>query len=250
MVKICIPSYNRYFVKTLKIIPINLLQDTYIFVNNYNSDEELDEAVEIYENSNAGVKVIGLKTKGIPSARNAIIEHFPGGTHIIMLDDDVEEVLTLKPDPIMIKNTVEKMNPLEIEQFWLRAFMVCEKNNSKLWGIYPINNPFYMSQKINSRGFIIGTMFGVITGKLRFDPLLKLKEDYDFTLKHILEYKKVCRFDYITLKAGHYTNDGGCVQQRKENTGLEKECCDRIMSKYPGLLKRNPKRENEILIAI
>ncbi len=245
-IKICIPTYSRNEIKTVKLLSMFDSKDVYIFPNNYR--ENLPEEVSKLKEKYPTCQVIGLNTFGIPSARNAILDFFPENDEILMLDDDISEILRLKTDPAKLKNTLAELSTLEIKDFFTEAFDTLKKNNAHLWGVYPIDNPFYMKNKLNNKGFIIGTMFGVIKTELRFDEKLKLKEDYDFTLQHILRDKKVCRFDGYTIKAEHYNNDGGCVSQRKENTNLEKECCNYILAKHPRFIKRNSKRDNEILI--
>lgn len=166
-----------------------------------------------------------------------------------MLDDDIEGVYRLGTNE-HLKKELKKMSGSEFKEFSEYAFTLLEKNNIKLWGMYPVYNAFYMDNKINRTGFCIGTMIGIINNELRFDPTLYLKEDYDFTIKNIIKYKKVARFNYITTKADHYNNPGGCCQQRKEDPNKESLYCDRLLAKYPGITRRNPKRENEILINI
>lgn len=244
--KIAIPTYGRQDIKTLKILSAFEPKDIYIFPNNYNT-ENLVKEIERLSKEYPNVNIEGLMTKGIPAARNAILDYFNKDKQLIMLDDDIEIVYKLGVDEIKVKNDLQELEPKEIKEFFENAFQICQLNNTKLWGIYPIQNAFYMKHKINNKGFIIGTMFGVITSDIRFDENLLVKEDYDFTMQHIQKYKKVARFDYITIKAEHYTNSGGCVDLRKA-TNIEEECFNYLLKKWSPNIIKNPKRENEVLI--
>lgn len=246
---IAIPTYNRENITTLDLLSSFSKNEIYIYVNNFNTEEQTEHEVKRLQEKYPSTTVVGIQTKGIGQARNAILEDLID-EEIVMMDDDIKQVLKMETNKETLEKKLVAMSPTEIKEFFKDAFRICNLNKTKLWGIYPIDNTFYMSNKINNKGFIIGTMFGVIKSHLRFDNELKLKEDYDFTLKHIIEFKKICRFDFITLKADHYSAPGGCVEQRKENIELEKENCKRLMRKYPRFLKLNPKRENEVLITL
>jgi hypothetical protein len=243
-INICIPTFGRSEIKTLKILSAFNKEDITIFPNNYGNDinEECDKLKLKYPE----YKIVGLNTKGIGEARNGILDYHKIGERILMFDDDVEKFYRLGLKGL--KKSLVEMNPEEIKTFVEDAFNKIEKFETKLWGIYPVENAFYMSQKLNPKGFIIGTVSGIIKSQLRYDPEVSFKEDYDFTIQHILKFKKVCRFENITVKAGHYSNAGGVCQQRKENPEREGEVAERLMQKYPGVVIYNSKRENEILI--
>lgn len=250
--RICIPTYNRFKVDTFQILKGIPHEWIYLFVNNYSNEQTLEEAKTNYllhlPPEFEDINIIGLMTKGIAQARNAILNYFPEGEEIVFLDDDVSEI-----QEMVFEGLKKKLKPMHVDNilgFFDDCFGTLKLNEAKLWGVYPIDNAFYMSKKINNSGFIIGTMFGVINNKLRFDETLGVKEDYDFTLQNIIEYKKVCRFDYITIKAKHYNNPGGCVEQRNQKPEIEYESCKKLIMKYPNLVRINPKRDNEIIINI
>jgi len=244
--KICIPTYNRFKINTLKILEEFDPKDIYIFINNYDPSEWDSVLLKYHKENGSSYNYQLIDTRGIPAARNFILNFFDEGEKIVMLDDDIDQILGLD-----FNNLKKQLRPIEsVKGFFEEAFSICEKYGAKLWGIYPVANAFYMSPKMNNKGFIIGTMFGVINNELRFDENLKLKEDYDFTLQNIIKYKKVARFDWITIWADHYKRSGGCVEQRSADNNLEKDCCDYILNKYPKYLRRNTKRENEVLISI
>jgi len=187
------------------------------------------------------VRIVVTEVKGITNTRNFILDYYPSGSHIVTMCDDVQEILMFSGS--------KKLVPIygnELDVFIRRGFEVCIHNNTKLWGVYPIPNHFFMKKTLSPDGFIIGTFSGIIVSDIRMDEELILKEDYDFTIKHILEYRKVVRFNYVAVKAKHYKNKGGCVDYR--TTEAEQKSIARLKELYPRFVRDNPKRENEILL--
>lgn len=209
--------------------------DIYIFVND-------EEEAESYRKENPGVNIIATGKKGITPTRNYILDFFEDGEEIVMLDDDVMRFRILKVIDFR-KHLFEIEN---IKEFFEQAFVMTRRANAKLWGVQACDVGVYMTRKINTDKFIIGTASGIINDHLRFDEDLVLKEDYDYTLKHIIEHGRVFKFNFISVEAKHYSNKGGCVDYRKKET--EAEACKILLERYPQFLIPNVKRENEIII--
>ena len=229
----CIPSRGRANkVDTLKLIK-KTNRPIYIFVD---TQKEFDD----YKKHNPGIEIVLTNKKGIQNVRNFILDYFNPGEKIVTMCDDVKGVFKAKD-----KKFIE-LTPKELDKFILEGFNECEKYGTKLWGVYPIKNTFYMSDKIGKTNFIIGTFSGIIVSDIRHDKELILKEDYDFTIKHILKFKKVLRFNNYCVQAKHYTNKGGAVDYRNDDS--ERISINRLIELYPEYVKENPKRKNEILL--
>ena len=232
-VTFCIPSKGRADkVETIENLGIRN-KNTIIFVD---SPEEREEYLEYNR-----CKVVYTKTKGIQHARNAILDYFNIGDYIITLCDDVKGVYELKG-----KKDLRRLNYTGLIKLINLGFDACLKYGTELWGVYPIKNDFYMSRTIAPAGFVIGTFSGIIVNDIRCDTSLQLKEDYDFTIKNIIRFKKIVRFNYYCVEAKHYNNKGGCVDYR--NPEMEKAACDRLLELYPNYVRLNPRRENEVLL--
>ena len=197
-----------------------------------------EEAKEYARNYMCNILVSGVK--GITPNRNWILDHFGEGKRIITLCDDVKGLFRLNG------KTVYKLDSHHFYQMCEKGFEDCEKFGTMLWGVYPIKNHFFMSESLSPNNFIIGTFSGIIINDIRMDNQLILKEDYDFTIKHILKYKKVLRYNYYAIEASHYKNKGGCVDYR--NVRSERLSIDRLLELYPNYVRENPKRPNEILL--
>lgn len=115
-----------------------------------------------------------------------------------------------------------------------------------LMGIPPTSNDFFAKSLISKNTFCIGDMLFVKPNDLRFDTLLTLKEDYDYTLQHLNKFKNCFRYQKYLFEFQHYKNKGGAVDYRTEQE--EQKNIKILFSKWGNKIKLNPKRKNEILI--
>jgi hypothetical protein len=221
--------------KTLDVLKEFANSDIYIFVND-------EEERAIYQKHNHGVNVIATGTKGITPARNFILNFFPEGERIMMMDDDIDRFDVMKI--IELKKVIFQI--VNVKEFIEQGFELCERIGAKLWGVQMCPFVTFMTRKINDDKFIIGTAMGIINNDLRFDETIKLKEDYDFTLQNMVKYGKTLRFNFVSVMASHYGNKGGCVDYRTEQ--LESDAVDHLLAKYPTKLIKNIKRKNEVII--
>jgi len=199
-----------------------------------------DEESESYRAENYPADIVVTNTSGIHNVRNFMLDYYGKGAKVLTMCDDVKGVF------VAIDGAFRQLKGPELHRFIIRGFGLCEQNNCGLWGVYPIKNAFWMKDKLSARTFIIGTFAGIIVSELRHDPDIPLKEDYDFTIQHILRDGKVIRFDQYCVEAAHYKNKGGCVDYR--TTELEQKAITALIKKYPRYVRLNPKRKNEILL--
>lgn len=115
-----------------------------------------------------------------------------------------------------------------------------------LAGCSPTDNLYFAKEGVSTRKFVVGDLIMVRPTELRFDENLRLKEDYDFTLQHWATYGGAARCDYIAPSFAHYTNAGGAVAARTAE--LEQETIAYLKAKWPGMVRDNPRRPNEILL--
>lgn len=238
--KICIPTLNRPNKLLTYELACNIVgkENVYVFFHN---DEDKNEYLKNYDIKNW---VITNKPRGIAGQRNAILKFFKKGDFIIMLNDDIKGFKKLNS-----KKKLDSMSNKEIKDFFINAFTNCQFNDCNLWGVYPVPNGFYMKNRINNKGFIIGTCMGIIVEDMIFDESMHTKEDYDYTLQNIIKHKKVLRFDNITCYATHAEKKGGGCSYAYQD-GIYNNDFNILCNKWGSLIKINPKRENEILINI
>ena len=206
-----VPSYKRYKVlkdKTFKtLMSYNIPEkDIYVFV------ASKTELIEYKNEISADINwVVGVRF--LHKQRNFISNYFPVGTKIVWLDDDITEITTLGDG---------KLNRLfNLSKFVDRAFALCEKENAYIWGVYPVDNHFFMKDTITTNlRYIVGAFYGTIN---RHDSDLKLyleeKEDVLRTLQYYKKDGKVIRFNMIGIKTQYFGEGGMSVDRDRIKEG-------------------------------
>ena len=180
---VTILSYKRSeFIssKTLRVLTENNISPKKIFIFVANKEEEKDYL------SNVDPKLynkIIIGVVGVRDQRNFICQYYPENTHIVQLDDDVEEISQLVEGKTKELSKLKVITDLDV--FFKDAFKMCKKNNAHLWGVYPVYNPYFMSKKINvDLRFIVGPLSGIIN---RRDPKFKLDLNEKTMWKEVFE---------------------------------------------------------------
>lgn len=231
--KIVIPSHNRPKIKTLEYLKrTNIsLKKIEVLVN----DKEQKKA---YVKENPNLKITCSNQQGLLQNINWLLKREGKGKRIVLIEDDVttisQKVLATLHEVADLAGVIED------------GFEKCELYNAHLWGVYPVPNHFFMKRRINNAAFIIMSFCGIVVTELRYDLEIPFKGDYDFALQHILRDKKIIRFDWICVQAAHYSKTGGVSDVRSDEAQLAG--IGRLMLKYPGVVKRNPRRKGEILL--
>lgn len=225
---IAIPTYNRQDVlerKTLKTLIEGGVSKNriYLFVANKEQYKLYEEVIpkNMY-------KEIIIGKKGIANQRNFIANYFDEGQYIISMDDDVEEFQMLKGEKLVkLKN---------VDDFFVNAYKLLKKNKLFIWGIYPVQNPFFMYNEITTDlRFIIGVTYGFITRhtrKLRPSINAETKEDYEQTILYYNMDGGVMRFNNITTKT-KFNAPGGLGTDRYERN---KSAATYLFKTYPDIV--------------
>ena len=234
---VAIPSYKRsesISNKTLRVLTENNISPKKIFIFVANKDEEKDYLANV--NSKLYNKVI-VGVVGLRDQRNFICQYYPENTQIVQLDDDVEEISQL------VEGKTKELRKLKIvtdlDTFFKDAFQKCKQHGAHLWGVYPVYNPFFMSQKINvDLRFIVGPLWGIIN---RHDPRIKLdlneKEDVERSLRNYDADKSVIRYNNIVIKTKYYKTPGGMQHEKKNRQKEAMKSAKYLVSKFPTFAK-------------
>lgn len=171
--------------------------------------------------------------------RNTIIDYLPEDTNVVILDDDISGFEI---------NVDGKLQPMEKDEFLEvveKMFALARKHNSKLWSVYPVRNAYFMQDEyVVKFNRPIICVYGLITSDLRFDEAQTVKEDYLFVCQNLERGYPTLRLENVTTTAKHWTNSGGC----KDQWGTNEECLNRLLTGYPQYVKKNPRREGEVLL--
>lgn len=224
---VVIPTYKRYegvTKRTLATLKRHGIQKkrVYLFV----ATEEEKKAYEAnVPKSLYGHIVVGVP--GLRDQRNFITKYFPEGTNIVEFDDDVEEIYQMVPGKEKKDNKIVPIKNLH--SLFVDAFRRLKKEKLGLWGIYPVDNPYFMQDKVTTDlRFAVGPMWGKVNSH---DETLQLelmeKEDVERTLKSYRKYGGVLRYNNVTMLTNFYTTEGG-YQAEKRN---QKKDSRRIQAK-------------------
>ena len=224
--RICIPSYKRAGILNMKTLPMleryNIPKDIiYIFVAN---PEEYNNYVNIIGDS---YRII-IGEVGMANIRNFITNYFDEGDHLIMIDDDIKDIKCYKSEFTILS------------EFFEWAFELCLENNTRLWGIYPVNNAYFMTPRITfGLQYICGGLYGVINNK---NLLVSIndKEDFQRSIQYYLEDGKTIRFNYVGIDTkGYAGQDGGMNIKGQRTNEIILEAALKLTSNYPYLAKLN-----------
>ncbi len=249
MYVIAIPSYQRAELlknKTLHTlseykIPRNRI---YIFVAN---NQEADEYKKILDPKTYGNLIIG--EKGLKNQRNFINQFFKEGQEILNLDDDLDGFNILKSRSSVFYKKDNYLEPLDnLDSFLKMAFKLLKESGLNLWGIYPINNPYFMSPLISKDlRLIVGPCWGVINHH-DSDLILTIdeKEDVERTLQHYVKDKGVVRFNNISVKTTYYKTQGGMQALGRDRKKDALQSAIYLNKKYPNLTKLDLSKKSGI----
>lgn len=229
-----IPSYKRYGRQTTL---------EYLKSLGYKKDQiiistQTQEDYELYKNYEKDATIIFKEGNCVGDNRNNILEYLKENDNVVMLDDDIKSLQKLKNDKLINITTKQ-----ELDKFINDAFDYCNKNNARMWGIYPVNNAYFMKLAIDKKNILIGCVLG-LKNIFRFDREFRTKEDYELCCREISNGYNCIRFNHITANAKHKTNSGGCKDDWKFE--INKNCADMLIKKYPQLIKRNSKKLDEV----
>jgi hypothetical protein len=192
----------------------------------------------------AGAKHV-VESGGLCRSRNAAIDAAQAhGATCLQMSDDLTR--------IQVAVHGEKKVVAENADFWHVVSLIqkgMSQVGAKLGGAAPTNNPFYanVDKPVHPSAFIVGDFLLIERGcSLRFDETMTLKEDYDYTLQHLMRYGVVARRDDVLLTFQHRTNAGGAVAVR--TPALEQENIALLKARWPQFVVDNPRRPNEVLL--
>ena len=191
---------------------------------------------------------------GLKNQRNFITDYFKEGQMIVEMDDDIGEIYKLQTGKEKKDNKLLELTKLDI--FFKDSFYRLLNHNTSLdkskykwnqmgggntgahlWGIYPVDNPYFMQPKItDDLRFIVGPMWGKINRKYKKLKLtIDEKEDVERTLKHYKEDGSVFRFNNVTIKTNYYKTKGGMQSENKDRQKEALKSAHYLVKKYPKL---------------
>jgi hypothetical protein len=230
---IAIPSYKRADVcrdKTLEMLHKNHIPSNKIFIYVANK-EEYEEYKKVLDKSKYNKLIVGIK--GLVPQRQFIMSQWPEKKHIVFFDDDVATIdLTLSP---MYRGK-------SLETFFKGAFEECKKQQSYIWGVYPVFNPFFRKgrEEISTcLNYIVGAFYGIINRpnlkaiQLTLTKENGQKEDVERTIKYFINDGIVLRFNRIGFTTVYYNPNGSGLGTFKDRLKPMLEASQKLLKTYP-----------------
>lgn len=184
----------------------------------------------IYENKINNLKNKKTKTKSLLSKVNR-------KSNTKIKSKRKTNIKTNKKSKLKLNDKNNKLSGI-----FINAFKRCKKEGIYLWGIYPVENAYFMSMKetIDLR-FIVGPCFGIIN-RHKKDLLLTLdeKENVERTLQYWVSDGKVLRLNYITLRTYYYKTPGGMQHSLKKQSARKEHAmtsAEILHKRYPNITK-------------
>jgi hypothetical protein len=244
-----VPSYKRSKVcndKTLQTLHTNKINSKNIYVYVANK-EEYNEYVSVLDKSFYNKLIIGKK--GLVQQRQFIINQWPQNKHIVFLDDDINSI-DLSLSPLFKKR--------DLNYFIQYAFDECKKQQSYIWGVYAVFNPYFrgarkeMSKELN---YIVGAFYCIINRPTLKSIQLTItkengqKEDVERTIKYFIKDGVVLRFNKIGFTTKYYGKEGGLGTFENRLKPMM-EASKKLEKKYPelGYIKTRPNGMTEFIL--
>jgi hypothetical protein len=229
--EVAIPSYKRYsqiVSKTLGTlerqgVPADKIT---IFVAN---EEEAIEYYRAVPRALYGRLVVGVI--GLVAQRNFISGFYPPGTLVVSFDDDVESVYKATG------STQRDKEDINLPEFFEYAFNKMEEEKVSIWGVYAVDNPFFMIKSIGvstNLRYLVGCLFGA---KTPFIPLTShgCIEDKERTLRYYVKEGKTLKFNHIGIKTKYFASGGLESNDRKTQHHND---TDALVKEYPTLVSK------------
>lgn len=227
-----IPSYNRHEKQeTLQYLKQCQIPKERIYI--FTQTEEDYGKYQIYQND---ATIIFQEANGIAKARNNVLNYFQNKRDVLMLDDDIKQL------EVLSNGKLERIENIDAEI--ARCFEFAKKRPSRFFGLYPVPNAFFMDRSISFK-CTVNTVLGFAEGfDCRFDETYKAKEDIALCGKLVRERGGLLRFNYLTARAKHRTNKGGCQETWK--TDENEKASIRLAREYPELFVVNKANPSEV----
>jgi hypothetical protein len=236
---IAIPSYQRSKIlrdRTLNILKKHKISKSKIYVFVANEEQKIEYKTIIGDSYHI---IVGKK--GLKNQRNFIQDYFPANSLIVQMDDDLKEIYQLVMKKNSNKYKQKDMKPItNLKKFIENAFQYTIQQGYYLWGVYPIDNAYFMSNKTtHDLRLIVGPFWGYINRhNNRLKNTINEKEDIERTIKYYIKDGGVVRFNNISIQTSYYKTPGGMgtLKNRVENATKSVEF---LVNKYPKYCKAN-----------
>lgn len=245
---VAVPSYRREAVigeKTLALLARHSIpvDNVYIFVAD---DAERQRYVAQLGDRWPNI-VVGKPT--LWRQRNFITQYFDEGSHVLSLDDDVEEIFRLRGDPLN-GGVLEPLHSGGLMDIVQDAWKKMHRLGIYLWSLNVSDNSYFMNNEEHGCGVTLknGLCNGFFWGcRIRKNPQLLLchgdgHEDIERTVRYLDLDGAVFRYREFCAKTRCKSNAGGLQASMsvKQRQAEEKRSIQLLADEFPLLLELLP----------
>lgn len=207
-----------------------------------------ESEVHLYSSIHKNIVGVPNEVKGITATRNWILKNC--NEDVFFIDDDL-----LYGGYILRSNEKYKVIRVKDEDIYLREieklFDISYQMGSKLCGFFTANNNLtnYSYNPFLFNGVCLGSCMGIVNdGSYYFDESFLVKEDYELSLRHIIDRGITIRSNILFLQHEHTQLGGGC----RDSSRIEKEkaAVKRLIKLYPGCIKEAKHRGTSFSIQL
>ena len=257
---VAIASYNRPETlknKTMNVLEKNNIDPKKIHIFVANNKEKNDYTNTLDKNSYNKI-IVGKK--GIKNIRNFMPKYFKEGQKIFYIDDDIYKIFKAynnakgKVINKIDNNYDRKYNRLKetnnLDEIIKQGFEESKKRGYDNWGIYPIENPYFMKPTTKNPDdyisenltYVIGCFTGVINNRKAEIRTVDDKEDYERSIKYYMKDGGILRLNNICARTYYYKEPGGMqVDRTKERIH---DSAVYLTEKYPELCTLNTQKKS------
>jgi len=245
---IAIPSWQRAETFMKRTFPLLLKYNIepskiHIFVGNEEEHLAYTDALQGYAYGKIIIGEVGIK-----NIRNFMSNYFDEGQRIFYIDDDIYQIYECI-------NVIDKSNKIfnkliildDLHKFIVDGFYECEKLGLSNWGVYVVDNPYFMkpscvelsdytSTKLN---YIMGGFCGCLNNRLCEIRTMDDKEDYERSIKYYLKDGGLLRFNNVAFKTKCYKEPGGMQYDMLRTKERILASATQLVETYPDLCKLN-----------
>jgi hypothetical protein len=179
-----------------------------------------------------------VESGGLAESRNrALDDAWAAGLACVQVSDDLQRLAWYDG---------KHRSPLRFAGALAALAAALNSTGARLAGAAPTANAYFWREPVSTGLFIVGDLVMVRPCGLHYDPLLLVKEDYDYTLQHLRRYGVAARVNGLLAQFRHRTNAGGAVAYRQP--AAEQETIGYLRGKWGDVIRPHPRRRDEITI--
>lgn len=175
---------------------------------------------------------------GMAAQRAAIVDHYMDGQRVVSVDDDLRDLIVRRSDKVA--EPIEADEWAEVVEIGWRS---CASTGARLWGLYPVPNPYFMRARVRTDlTYIGGGLFGAINDRAPDSPLrvtLEDKEDYERSIRCYLADGAVARIEWVAWRTEGYAGAGGMQEDGLRTAERIRESAETLARRYPDLATLN-----------